>query len=50
MVVTGHGVTVGVVRHMRDRHAHVRDSSGAHNDATTWAVTAILASVLTGRR
>lgn len=47
MVVTGQGVTVGVVRRMRDVHANVRDAAGNPITGATWdTVIGVLAGVL----
>jgi truncated hemoglobin YjbI len=48
MIVTGQGVTVGLVRSIRTAHSGVRDSEGDPIDACTWdAVIGVLADVLT---
>jgi hemoglobin len=47
MIVTGQGVTVGVVRRMREVHAGVRSPPGEPIDAATWdRVIGVLAGVL----
>jgi truncated hemoglobin YjbI len=47
MIVTGQGVTVGVVRRMRDAHATVRNGAGAPITGEVWDATiGVLAEVL----
>lgn len=47
MIVTGQGVTVGLVRRMQEAHADVRNSHGEPITAATWdGVIGVLAGVL----
>jgi hypothetical protein len=47
MIVTGQGVTVGVVRRMGEAHATVRDAAGAPITGEIWDATiGVLAEVL----
>lgn len=46
-IVSGHGVTVGLVRNLHYRHAHIRNHRGERITADVWdTVVAVLATVL----